>query len=382
MKKSSNYDWEIDLEDKNSAVVKQLEFIGHDKTVLEFGCSTGYVSKLMRDRACTVTGIEIDGDAAESARKFCERVIVGDIEELGIRKLFSEERFDVALFGDVLEHLKDPKAVLLVAKDLLKKGGFIVLSVPNIAHWSIKLNLLLGKFDYQDMGILDDTHLRFFTRSSITHLLESCGYIVFSIDETRGEVDPATVKTIMKLKGLGKDEIETAFSLINDNDAGVYEYIIKAVPSSQATYLEKISLEKRHLEEKVTELEVKSSYLAEQKDETLRRTEEKDKHIEQLVAQAQEKDKHIEQLVAQAQEKDRQIRELDGEIEDLKGSVREKDVQIGDTERQISEFATLVQEKDTHIVNLETELYDIVGSVNYDRSHSGNYDRSGTEADR
>ena len=78
MKESSMYEYEINLEDKNSTVVKQLNFIGINKKVLEFGCSTGYVSKILKERGCAVTGIEIDEEAAKTAEAYCERVIIGD----------------------------------------------------------------------------------------------------------------------------------------------------------------------------------------------------------------------------------------------------------------------------------------------------------------
>jgi 2-polyprenyl-3-methyl-5-hydroxy-6-metoxy-1,4-benzoquinol methylase len=176
MKESSVYEYEINLEDKNSTVVKQLDFIGFDKKVLEFGCSTGYVSKILKERGCAVTGIEIDEEAAKTAEAYCERVIVGDIETIDYNKQLSNEKFDVALFGDILEHLKNPKTILLKVKDFLKERGYIVLSIPNVAHWSTRLDLMCGKFNYQELGILDDTHLRFFTKKTITNLLELCGY--------------------------------------------------------------------------------------------------------------------------------------------------------------------------------------------------------------
>jgi 2-polyprenyl-3-methyl-5-hydroxy-6-metoxy-1,4-benzoquinol methylase len=109
MKESSRYEYEINLEDKNTTVVKQLNFIGINKKVLEFGCSTGYISKILKERGCAVTGIEIDEEAAKTAEAYCERVIIGDIETIDYNKQLGNEKFDVALFGDILEHLKYPK---------------------------------------------------------------------------------------------------------------------------------------------------------------------------------------------------------------------------------------------------------------------------------
>ena len=275
MKDASVYEYEINIEDKNTTVVKQLEFVGFDKKVLEFGCSTGYVSKILKERSCVVTGIEIDGEIAKKAETYCERVIVGDIENIGFNKELCNEKFDVALLGDILEHLKAPKTILFKVKNFLKENGYIVISIPNIAHWSIRLDLLCGKFDYQEMGILDDTHLRFFTKSSIVNLLESSGYFVDSIDYVRQEIDWIKVNSMLRVKGVSESEIKGLSNLLDDADAEAYQYVVKAFPSSESLHFEKLTTEKNRLAEQVARLQEQ----AQQKDAQIAQLQE---HVAQL----------------------------------------------------------------------------------------------------
>src|SRR5207249_3528300 len=131
------------------------------------------MSAVLRERlGCTVTGIEVQSTAAEVARESADRVIVADAEELDYAQVFASERFDVILFADVLEHLRDPELVLRRVRRLLEPRGSIVASIPNVAHGSVRVALLGGEFRYTPNGLLDDTHLRFFTKDSVLALFE------------------------------------------------------------------------------------------------------------------------------------------------------------------------------------------------------------------
>ena len=147
--------------------------------VLEFGCATGYMTEVLKNRlGCTVVGIEIDRDAAALAEQHAERVIVGDAEKIDYAAELAGEQFDVVMFADVLEHLKEPGDVLRRVRPFVAENGVVVASIPNIAHASVRLALLGGEFRYREWGLLDDTHLRFFTRASIQDLFEETGYVV------------------------------------------------------------------------------------------------------------------------------------------------------------------------------------------------------------
>src|SRR5262245_60823142 len=149
-----------------------LRLVGNDKRVLELGCGSGHISQALRQQGCSVVGIEIHPEAARSAAAFCERIITGDLDYLDFGRELGDDRFDVVLAADVLEHLKDPLSVLKSVKDYLKPHGYFAISVPNVAHISIRLALLAGKFPYSESGLLDQTHLRFLTRESLERLVE------------------------------------------------------------------------------------------------------------------------------------------------------------------------------------------------------------------
>src|SRR5262245_8615585 len=111
--------------------------------VLEVGCATGYMSHVLRNRLdATVVGVELQPEAAQEASLHCERVVSGDVEELDLETELGGERFDVVLFADVLEHLRDPGAVLRRVRPFVAEGGSVVSSIPNIAHGSVRLALL------------------------------------------------------------------------------------------------------------------------------------------------------------------------------------------------------------------------------------------------
>ena len=143
--------------------------------VLDVGCATGYLAARLSARGCSVAGFERDPEAADEARRHCVEVFVGDIESREDRARLPRV-FDFVILGDVLEHLVDPWDTLSFTKELLRPGGVVVVSVPNIAAWPVRLGLLAGSFEYQDFGLLDRTHLRFFTRASAHELVRRAGF--------------------------------------------------------------------------------------------------------------------------------------------------------------------------------------------------------------
>jgi 2-polyprenyl-3-methyl-5-hydroxy-6-metoxy-1,4-benzoquinol methylase len=159
-----------------------LEEVPDGTRVLDVGCATGYLAAELARRGCTVDGIEFDPVAAEQARAHCREVVVGDLEapstQTAAQRMLTDARPDVIICADVLEHLRDPWTVLAWLRTLLAPGGRAVVSVPNIAHWTARRALLRGHFDYTDHGLLDRTHLRFFTRASAAELARRAGFAV------------------------------------------------------------------------------------------------------------------------------------------------------------------------------------------------------------
>jgi 2-polyprenyl-3-methyl-5-hydroxy-6-metoxy-1,4-benzoquinol methylase len=154
-----------------------LDEVDAGARVLDVGCATGYLASHLSARGCSVVGFERDRSSAEIAREHCERVVVGDIDSPSDRDLLPRD-FDFVVFGDVLEHLVDPWGTLAFSKDLLAPTGRVVVSVPNVAAWPVRFGLLAGRFQYADFGLLDRTHLRFFTRATALELASRAGYAV------------------------------------------------------------------------------------------------------------------------------------------------------------------------------------------------------------
>jgi len=186
------YDAEIEL-DSPSTHAKIIRLVGSGKRVLELGCATGYMSKALRDGGCRVVAVEIDERAAAQAEEFCERVIVGDLDELDLEHVLDGDAFDVVVAGDVLEHLKDPSGVLLAVRRCLRRDGFVVASVPNVAHASLRLALLGGSFQYAEIGLLDRTHLHFYTYESLQELFESTGYAIAHLERQEKPLEKSEV---------------------------------------------------------------------------------------------------------------------------------------------------------------------------------------------
>lgn len=146
-------------------------------TVLELGPAGGYFTRHLRENLnCTIDAVEIDPAMADAARTWCRTMIVGDLEALDLTALLPARAYDVVLMADVLEHLHNPSPLLQQLHPLLKPEGCCLISVPNVAYGGLIASLLGGEFDYRDEGLLDRTHLRFYTRRSLLQLLEHSGW--------------------------------------------------------------------------------------------------------------------------------------------------------------------------------------------------------------
>lgn len=200
--------------------------------VLEFGCATGYMSRVLRDRlGATVVGVELDAEAARLAEAYCERVLVGDAEELDLEAELGSERFDAILFADVLEHLRDPAALLKRVRPLVAEGGVVVASIPNVAHAAVRLALLGGTFRYREQGLLDEAHLRFFTREGVLDLLEGSGFVITQWLRRRLEVEETEIPVPRSVPE------EARAWATSDPEATTYQFVVYAVPSESAAQL-------------------------------------------------------------------------------------------------------------------------------------------------
>lgn len=159
--------------------------------ILEAGCGRGGTGALAlrAGKAGRYVGIELFPSAAAEARQSLSEVIEGDVETLSLP--FEAASFDALVLSEVLEHLRDPWAVVARLGALVRPGGMVLASSPNIAHWRIVLALACGRFEPADMGPMDRTHLRWFTPATFRGLFEGAGFAV----EHVGPVTPNAART-------------------------------------------------------------------------------------------------------------------------------------------------------------------------------------------
>lgn len=156
--------------------------------VLDVGCGTGSVTLVANQgKGNEILCIEPDEERCRLARA---RGLQAYNEVLSPEFFQARGTFDVIVFADVLEHLPSPAEILELAIQGLRPGGLVVISVPNVAHWSVRLSLLFGKFEYTDVGILDSTHLRWFTERSLRAFVESCGLEIVELRHSAGATLP------------------------------------------------------------------------------------------------------------------------------------------------------------------------------------------------
>lgn len=223
---SNKYDFELDMigENSNSIILRE---INHNSKILEFGPAHGRMTKYLKETLnCTVSIIEKDELAGKQASKFANVSLIGneagDIENYHWlnNPIICDERYDYIIFADVLEHLYNPWKVLKLAKNLLKVDGSVLISVPNIAHNSVIIDLLNNKFEYREVGLLDNTHIRFFTQSSLLDMVTKSGFTVEKILNAHNAVENTEFNNSFE------DVPEDVASFLKEREFGdVYQFV-------------------------------------------------------------------------------------------------------------------------------------------------------------
>lgn len=161
--------------------------------ILDVGCGSGFFGEYLKKsgKAEKVYGIELLAEVAAEATGKIDAVLCADLDTHNLSNLddlWREVAFDYIVCADVLEHLQNPEMVLRALKRYLKPSGKLIVSVPNVRNWSVVAPLLFkGRWDYQDSGIMDRTHLRFFTKSTAIELISNCGYQIKQCDALFGK---------------------------------------------------------------------------------------------------------------------------------------------------------------------------------------------------
>lgn len=222
-----------DTVDHNHSHTQIVNRVPQYSQVLELGCATGEMSRILK-QACQaqVFGVEKDPHSAWQAQRHCDYVFTEDLDEADSLDALQFEKFDVITLVDVLEHLRHPEALLERLKPLLLEEGTILLSVPNVAHASVRLELLTGDFRYEEAGILDSTHLKFFTLKSLQGMLERCGFVINEIDYTWHDMPDSVITRYLRQVGI--EVTPRILDYFHQPEAVAYQFIISVSLPKQA----------------------------------------------------------------------------------------------------------------------------------------------------
>ena len=335
------YDLEVDLGVASNHSL-MVDMIGRNKRVLETGCATGYMSRVLVERGCRVVGVELDPVAARQAEQYCERVIVGNLDQLDLGEQLEPGSFDVVVFGDVLEHLRDPLRCLRQIRPLLAPDGYVVASVPNIAHGAVRLSLLRGDFEYQSLGLLDETHVHFFTRASMEEMLHQAGFVMARLERvTLGLFDT-------ELKLTREDfSPEVVEQLSHDPEALTYQFVTKALQDNGTDVIRELQArdEERQkevlryrshfeaLEAERVALQTQCQALLEDRDAWLARTKASEREAGRLNAR-------VSELERQVAENEPMLRQLRAEVDAARS---ERDLWRHQATRKLTSARNLVR---------------------------------------
>jgi len=165
----------------HSIIASHLNTFPAQSKVLDVGAASGTLARMCQNKMLRLFGVEPNPDWANIASPLYEKMWIGSVSELEESLLSG---YDVVVLGDILEHLPTPEIILQQLVKYQAPGARFIISVPNVANLWVRLNVLLGRFDYADRGILDRTHLRFFTRKTLIAMVENAGLEILSIQTT------------------------------------------------------------------------------------------------------------------------------------------------------------------------------------------------------
>jgi 2-polyprenyl-3-methyl-5-hydroxy-6-metoxy-1,4-benzoquinol methylase len=219
--------YSVNFSNPNTTWAIAASFVVNGSVVLDVGCSAGQMAEqLTRLKGCVVDGIEIDQDDAAEARAHCREVFVGDVLQLAPG--LGDRRYRHILLLDVLEHLLDPAAALRALTPLLADDGTLIVSVPNMAHASVRLALLQGRFEYEDDGLLDRTHLRFFDADELQGVVGRAGLRVRREARTFHDLPRDVID--LALRTVGLQATDEFVALMNAEAAATYQYVLELSP--------------------------------------------------------------------------------------------------------------------------------------------------------
>ncbi len=357
----SRYTAEINLEEVNSSHALAILDVPPGSLVLDIGSADGAVARRLVERDCRVVGIEVDPDAARAAERYCERVVIGDIEQLDLAAAVDGREFDVVLLLDLLEHLRDPLPVLRAAAERLGPGGRAILSVPNVAHAALRLQLLAGSFEYTETGLLDRTHLHLFDRAALERLVAQAGLTVVDrmrtsagLTETEIPIDPDAFPA------------ETVQLALSGEDADTYQFIYVVAPGQlriegrgmvslgealqrRAREADRVRAEAeayvRVLEARIAELELEFEHKSQAEQQTRERATWIEQELNRRMGEIEHHHEQLEYLKLQLAIKDEQLSALQAELAPMRARADQLEQKLGSARHLVVYRASAVTKR-------------------------------------
>jgi 2-polyprenyl-3-methyl-5-hydroxy-6-metoxy-1,4-benzoquinol methylase len=201
----------------------------HSSNIIEIGCSSGALAREFKkiNPGCTYYGVDIDPTYIGLASRYCDGVQIVNLDEVD-DKFYSDQSIrDTWIFGDTLEHLKDPWKVLGSIRKVIPSSASVIACIPNAQHWSMQVKLSIGDFRYQESGLLDKTHLRWFTRQTIVELFDGAGFKIVEgspriFEEKNRDRFLALIGELARAAGVDSN--------LAMNDAMPLQYVVRGMP--------------------------------------------------------------------------------------------------------------------------------------------------------
>lgn len=221
----NHYKSNIDINNTNDSRSIIYSLIEDNTNILDLGCACGDLGNILKNKNCNIYGLEYLEECVLVASKTNAYIEVNqcDLDTFNAEDYKKYERlFDYIVLGDVLEHLYNPIQLLAKIKKFLKDDGCFIVSIPNMSHASIKISLLLNQFNYLDYGILDKTHIHFFTLESFLNEIKKLDLYIKNFNYT-----VTGIKGSIENLKYQKLPLTTLFYIINDNQSFCFQYIFK-----------------------------------------------------------------------------------------------------------------------------------------------------------
>jgi len=306
-----------DLKNPKDSDDFKIVLVGIGKKVLGFKTPTDGIVEILKSQNCKVTQIEANSNYTKQLEKTTDKIIVNDIETLNFEETLGSEKFDVILLGDILVRIRNPEQLLKKLKGFLLKNGYIVCSIPNIAHVNIRIKLLNGEFGCNSKGLFDDSNLRFFTLDTILSMLAISGYSINKLYRVKEDIN-LEHSTDLKHYTVPQELVE---SIIKDPEATTSQYVFSAVSTLDNNLATKEWLTEFSKDITTERLGELLRYYRDDLHEVLQeKVQKKDSDITTLRKLIQEKDLDITTLRKLIQEKDLDIATLRKLIQEIRNS--------------------------------------------------------------